>query len=168
MRSLLAAESVSTTLVPQIQKIIDTVLTKKVEELTSLEKSLFFRATAIIGGWTDTLKPGSNISYEDFEKNPRVMTQGGPILGKRTCNLRSREEFSLVAQALDWYRLIQESEVNKKDLSYFLNFLLKLASNVRPTKATNSMKVSLDKSGSVSSIRETFEAISSSYPQSST
>ena len=194
MRSLLAVEGIGNTVNPQIQKIIDSVSKKKVEELTPQEKSLFVGVTAIIGGWTDTLKPGTNISYEDAEQSSLVMTQGGQTSGKRTCNLVSREESSMVAltvrmekvhphlnsklpgsitihprviincfkllheqfdkqskdkqedknletsvllrailrvsKALDWCRLIQESEVDKEDLSHFLNFLLKLSSNV--------------------------------------
>ncbi len=40
-----------------------------------------------------------------------------------------------VSKAIDWCRLIQESEINKDDLSQFLNFLLRLASQVPSDKS---------------------------------
>jgi len=198
VRSLLKTESVSSAVLPQIQKVIDTVSNKQFEDLTSLEKSLFVGITAVIGGWTDTVKLGPNIALEGAENSQLVMTQGGYLSGKKTCNIISKDESSLVTQtvplerlhphleaqlpdsinihpraiincfkllhesfdkvkdkpedqnletsillrailrvskALDWNRLIQDNEVNKEDLSHFLNFLLKLGAHVPADKS---------------------------------
>ena len=206
VRSLLTNESVSKVVIPQVQKVIDMVAGKPVESLTLLEKTLFVGITAVIGGWTDTIKPGSNIVLEGSESSALIMTQGGLRSGKKTCSVISKDEAGLVAQtvpvervhpqletslpgslniqpkaiikcfkllhehfdkggvregketdksvidrnletsillrailrvskALDWCQMIKESEVDKEDLSNFLNFLLRLSKHIPTDKS---------------------------------
>jgi len=96
LRSIFSIEKVSKAVVPDVQKFLTLFGTHGIEELSSFDKSVFVGITAFIGGWTDAIKPGNNIVYEDVTTKGACLLQGGSTSGKKICNIIGKSDHTLI------------------------------------------------------------------------
>jgi hypothetical protein len=99
IRALLEHENFKSAIVPDIQQILGSFSkSESIDKLTDYDKSLFAGVAAIIGGWSDALKPGHNVEVDDVSLKNVCMLSGGVTLGKKVANIVNLKDPSLTVQ----------------------------------------------------------------------
>mmetsp|Transcript_5971 Transcript_5971/g.5267 ORF Transcript_5971/g.5267 Transcript_5971/m.5267 type:complete len:517 (+) Transcript_5971:1801-3351(+) len=114
LRNLLQHENFRHALLPDINKSFDRLSqTSNIERLSDYDKSLFMGISALIGGWTDTIKPGHNIKIDDVSLRNVCLLSGGNTYGKRIANIvsTSDQNFNIQQVPLNKIRAELNSEL---------------------------------------------------------
>ena len=97
-------------------KSLKTLGNTKWENLSEFDKAVILGVCNSIGGWTSTMKVGSQVIIKDMENNNitneniNVIIQGGNSAGKKNCKIIARNDNGLTAQHLTLQQLELKQE----------------------------------------------------------